>query len=127
MLKMRPKLPCLEDRLLLLTVFALGLRSIVKIFYGFDDSGSFMQNENENSQISIHIFAWRRHKSLQRLLRSLNRARYHGHRVPLVLHIDGEPLPSVIELAHSFRWPHGRKVVEISEERKGLPSVYQHL
>lgn len=73
--------------------------------------------------LSIRVFAWRRKQSLERLLKSLLKAHYHGHRIPLHIHIDGEALDEVAILAQEFEWPHGRKHVHASEYRKGMPAV----
>jgi len=76
--------------------------------------------------VSIHIFAWRRRKSLERLCASINRARYHGAQVPLYFHVDGEALESVLEYVLDFKWMHGRKLVQIRSKRLGMPAVLIH-
>lgn len=73
--------------------------------------------------ISIHIFAWKRRKSLERLCKSIEHARYHGHRIPLHFHVDGDPLESVVEFVENFKWRHGRKYVHLRDERLGMPAV----
>ncbi len=78
---------------------------------------------NYSVPISIHVFAWRRKKSLGRLLDSLQRANYMNHTIPLYIHVDGDPLNSVVEMIESFEWSHGRKHVHISEQRLGMPAV----
>lgn len=84
----------------------------------------FSAKHPQDHQISIHIFAWRRERSLKRLLDSLIKATYNDyHHVPLFLHIDGDPMAEVVEAAHAFAWPHGPKVVEVREERVGMPKV----
>lgn len=74
-------------------------------------------------KISIHVFAWRREKSLDRLCKSLLRASYSGHEVPLYFHVDGEPLDLVVAYVNSFNWPHGPKIVNIRKERLGMPNA----
>lgn len=85
---------------------------------------NFKLPRNESTiPMSIHIFAWKRRKSLERLCKSINRARYHGHRIPLHFHVDGDPLDSVVEFVEDFRWRHGPKHVHLRSERLGMPAV----
>lgn len=73
-------------------------------------------------KISIHTFAWRREKSLRRLFDSLLRAKYFGYEIPLYVHIDGEPLDSVVQyVERQFRWPHGPLYIDRRSERLGMP------
>lgn len=80
-------------------------------------------NNERTISMSIHVFAWRRRKSLERLCKSINRARFHNHKIPLHFHVDGEPLESVVEFVEDFKWRHGSKHVHLREERLGMPSV----
>ncbi|PJF16926.1 hypothetical protein PSACC_03264 [Paramicrosporidium saccamoebae] len=74
-------------------------------------------------RISIHVFAWRREKSLRRLCESLLRAQYSGHEVPLYFHVDGEPLNLVVNYVKDFKWPHGPKIVNIRQQKLGMPTA----
>lgn len=74
-------------------------------------------------KISIHIFAWRREKSLRRLCDSLLRAAYFGQEVPLYIHVDGEPLDLVVDYVEALKWPHGPKIVNLRRERLGMPDA----
>lgn len=74
-------------------------------------------------KISIHVFAWRREKSLRRLCESLLRASYAGQEIPLYIHVDGEPLDLVVQYANALNWPHGPKIVNVRERRLGMPDA----
>jgi hypothetical protein len=88
---------------------------------------SFQQYTSENPRtvsMSIHVFCWRRTKSLQRLCNSLLRARYLNYTVPIVFHVDGDPLPSVVAYLDSFEWPFGEKTIIQSPNHLGMPNVH---
>lgn len=68
----------------------------------------------------IHVFAWRRIYSLQRLLASLIAAQYDGALVELHFFIDGDPVDGVVTLAENFTWPHGPKRIHVHPYRVGL-------
>lgn len=78
---------------------------------------------DSSATISIHVFAWRRKKSLERLCKSLLEARYLGHDVPIFFHVDGDPLDLVVDYLNEFEWPHGEKHVEIRSHNLGMPDV----
>lgn len=84
---------------------------------------NFDLEQDRTVPISIHIFAWRRKKSLERLCKSINRARFHGHRIPIYFHVDGDPRPEVVEYIQSFKWKHGSKIVNFRPKRLGMPAV----
>lgn len=90
-------------------------------------SVSFIKHDLEKYQavnMSIHVFAWRRTKSLQRLCNSLLRARYLNYRVSILFHVDGDPLPSVVSYLESFVWPFGEKTIIQSPYHLGMPNVW---
>lgn len=114
--------------LVLLQVFQLDLLNFCREspvnYHGTSSMRKFKAIRNEQTiPISIHIFAWRRRKSLERLCKSINLARYHGHRIPLHFHVDGDPLESVVEFVEDFKWRHGCKYVHLRDERLGMPAV----
>ena len=58
--------------------------------------------------------------ALSRLLDSLNKAKYDGDTVPLIISLDKSDNMQVEETARSFRWEHGDKEVRTSSEHQGL-------
>lgn len=71
--------------------------------------------------LTIHVFAWKRQLSLERLLRSILKIGMTNCRIPLIIHIDGDACPLVINSAESFVWKYGPKTVDIKETHLGLP------
>ena len=72
---------------------------------------------------AIIVLTYNRPKSLRRLLNSLSNARYNEQNVVLVISIDYQVSKShneVQEIAKSFEWKHGEKVVLCREENLGL-------
>lgn len=80
-------------------------------------------HESRDLNMAIHVFSWRRTKSLQRLCNSLLKARYLDYKVPLIFHVDGEPLASVVTYLDAFRWPFGEKIVLRNPQHLGMPDV----
>jgi hypothetical protein len=79
--------------------------------------------------MSIHIFAWRRSKSLERLLNSLveplsSRALPQRTCLPLYFHLDAYPLDSVVDMVEEFQWNYGTKTVDYKDVPTGLPKVF---
>lgn len=71
--------------------------------------------------IPIVVVAYNRAKSVQRLLDSLNRARYERDDIPLIISIDrGENNQDVLEVAERFVWKHGEKTVVYQKENLKL-------
>ena len=67
-------------------------------------------------RISIHVFAWRRSKSLHRLLNSLLRADYTDQDfVDLHFNIDGNPSPKVLKTIREYEWIFGNQHVFIHQ------------
>lgn len=99
--------------------------------YSWIDNGIILDGKrssvrpNISVHLSLHVFAWRRVKSLRRLCRSLLQATYDRHQgIPLVFHIDGGYNPNVLDYIQSFYWPHGKKRVDIKKKHIGLLQVY---
>jgi hypothetical protein len=74
----------------------------------------------EKYNFRLHVFAWKRRKSLDRLLNSLVTANYVGFEVPIYFIIEGEGSPLVVDLIHKFVWPYGKKYIILREQRIGL-------
>jgi hypothetical protein len=62
-------------------------------------------------QLDISIITNNRHKSLQRLLRSLSAAHYYGDRIDLRINIDQPADADTLQLSQNFTWAHGRKAL----------------
>ena len=79
-----------------------------------------------NFRVSIHVFAWRRSKSLSRLLHSLNNAEYPYYKnMNLIIHVDGNPSMQVLDVLKEFKWKLGKKNMMIRQSDKimGLKNV----
>jgi hypothetical protein len=70
------------------------------------------------------VVAWRRLASLKRLTDSLLAANYHGYKIDLEFHLDGEAHPKVRKFAESFEWPHGKRLVKAQSKRIGLENIF---
>lgn len=82
-----------------------------------------MNEINIINSMSIHVFAWKREKSLRRLCNSLLMANYYGHVVDLYFYVDGGSLDLVNSYIKSFQWPHGKKYMNFKDKFMGLPKV----
>lgn len=69
---------------------------------------------------AIIVIAYNRDKSLQRVLKSLENANYPQEKVSLHISIDASNNPKVKEIADSFEWNFGEKIVDIKNENLGL-------
>lgn len=72
----------------------------------------------------IVVIAYNREKSLQRLLTSIENARYQAEDVRLIISIDKSDNDKVRKTAEAFRFSHGTKEVLCREENMGL---YAHV
>ena len=69
----------------------------------------------------IHVFTWRRAKSLTRLLDSLRDATYGAQaHIPLYIFIDGGATEQVVNVTKQFEWGHGPKRVVSRSRNVGL-------
>jgi hypothetical protein len=80
------------------------------------------------SWMTIHLFAWKRNKSLRRLLDSITNAEYPphsigNHTVSIVFHVDAGATESVIDMVQSFKWTLGKKYIEMYTTHQGLGKV----
>lgn len=70
---------------------------------------------------AIVVIAYNRPHSLERLLNSLTNAVYPSHdQITLHISIDFSEETGVVEIANSFIWEHGKKVVQCQPQRLGL-------
>lgn len=70
------------------------------------------------------IPAYKREKSLLRLLRSINEANFSDKDIHLIISIDGEPDPRVISVAENFSFKNG--TVEIVKHEANI-GLYRHV
>ncbi|KAJ3404667.1 hypothetical protein HDV05_007044, partial [Chytridiales sp. JEL 0842] len=76
------------------------------------------------SRLSIHVFAWKRAKSLNRLLKSLKDADYGDVRnLEMIIHVDGGATDEVLELASNYSWPFGPKDLVLDASNVGLQEM----
>lgn len=69
---------------------------------------------------AIIIIGYKRKESLERLLRSVERANYGGDTVDLIFSIDNSGTRIVEEYAEEYEWKHGMKIVRTFPQRQGL-------
>ena len=69
---------------------------------------------------AIVIAAYNRPNPLRRLLTSISNAIFPTGDIPLHISIDASDVAEVKELADSFEWKHGPKIVAITETHLGL-------
>lgn len=70
---------------------------------------------------AIVIVAYNRAKTLMRLLERVENAIYYEKNVPLIISVDySESNQDVIEVANSFQWSHGKKIVKKHCKNLGL-------
>lgn len=70
--------------------------------------------------LAIVVVGYNRPQCLSRLLDSLNRVAFDGHRVPLIISLDRSGNQAVLQVAESFTWNHGDKTVRTFPQRLGL-------
>jgi hypothetical protein len=82
--------------------------------------------EKSKNTLNIHVFAWKRGKSLSRLLNSLNNAEYMDDQALLIIHVDGEESEEVDRVLFNFKWKFGRKymIIQRNKSRVGLLKVF---
>jgi hypothetical protein len=81
--------------------------------------------QKESITIAIHVFGWKRFKSLKRLLKALIRADYTSANsdIPLYIHLDGGYTTQVETLANNFNWKQGPKYIMKQASQVGLQRV----
>lgn len=84
-------------------------------------------NINENkSKVALVAVGYNRLSSIQRLLTSLQNAKYEHDDIPLVISIDASGEETLYDYVHKFEWLHGEKYVIIQEKRLGLKEHILH-
>lgn len=71
-------------------------------------------------KIAIVCVGYNRIKSMKRLLGSLLNAQYPSNDIPLVISIDCSGNEELYDFILDFKWPYGKKYVNIQSERLGL-------
>lgn len=72
------------------------------------------------TDLAIVVVGYDRPHSLSRLLDSLDRMAFDGHRVPLIISLDRSGNEEVVQVAETFTWNHGQKTVRTFRQRLGL-------
>jgi len=86
---------------------------------------SYIENNDISKiRVEIHILAWKRSKSLSRLLKSLIEAENDKSTIfDILFHLDGEATSDVINVIDKFKWTSGEVTVTKEGKRIGLKSV----
>ena len=84
------------------------------------------ESVRKNEEIfKIHVLTMNRPKSLQRLLKSIEKTDYENDRVELHIHIDKSTDNDVcIKVAKSFQFSRGKVDFDISEQNNGLRNAW---
>ena len=77
-------------------------------------------------KMAIVAVGYNRPKSMERLLRALERAEYDSDEVKLYISIDHSGTDDVERMAEAFQWSHGDKEVRTYPERMGLKKHILH-
>ena len=72
------------------------------------------------ADLAIVVVGYNRPQCLSRLLDSLNRVAFDGHRIPLIISLDRSGNQAVQQVAEAFAWNHGNKTVRTFPQRLGL-------
>ncbi|KXS13682.1 hypothetical protein M427DRAFT_146489 [Gonapodya prolifera JEL478] len=81
------------------------------------------EEQKSDFDVVMHIFAWKRTHSLQRLLESIAGADYTGWEcrpIDLDFHIDGDAKLEVVLMVEAFSWTRGTKRIHLRTTRAGL-------
>jgi len=68
----------------------------------------------------IVAIGYNRPDSMERLLTALETSNYQGHQVMLIVSIDNCGNDTVEQVAKTFQWSHGEKIIRTFPERQGL-------
>lgn len=72
-------------------------------------------------KVAVIAVGYNRPASMKRLLDSIIAAEYDGNELDLIISIDrGEKQAQIIDVAKSFEWKHGKKIIRAFEEKQGL-------
>ena len=76
---------------------------------------------NESIRPAIVVVGYNRPDSIKRLLNSISEAFYPVEDVTLIISLDKSDIqPTLIDIAESFEWKHGKKIIKAQKERLGL-------
>ena len=75
---------------------------------------------NNNPEIAIVVITYNRPNSLQRLLNFINESYFDDDRVDLIISIDFSGAGECENVAKSFEWSHGAKIINAHQLRLGL-------
>jgi hypothetical protein len=84
------------------------------ILYGID------RRVCQMSKLAIVLIGYNRAQAMQSVLSSLQRIDTDRKDLTLVLSIEGEATQDVVDVANSFEWPFGDKIIVRHEQRLGL-------
>ena len=96
-------------------------------------NGAATRASLERQGLQVHVLAYKRPKSLSRLLRSLKDASYDGDPIDLHIHVDApaqaadeEQVAQVRKVAsvEQASWPFGTATVEEAREHRGLRDMW---
>lgn len=68
----------------------------------------------------IIAIGYNRPKSLKRLLNALNKVDYQNNKVLLIISLDYSTNKEVSDIAHTFIWEYGEKIIKTHSEKQGL-------
>lgn len=77
-------------------------------------------DKHNSDKIAIVCVGYNRIKSIERLLTSLLNSKYPNFDIPLVISIDCSGDEELYSYVQQFKWPFGKKYVNIQQERLGL-------
>ena len=78
-------------------------------------------HDEKNFEFIINIFAWQRYQSLERLLISLNNAKYPKNtNIDIFFHLEYNFTKNVFDLTKNFSWKIGKKKIIQYNEKRGL-------
>lgn len=72
------------------------------------------------NNIAIVVITYNRINSLKRLLNSLDKAKYNGNEITLIISIDNSGTREIANFANQFRWEYGEKIIIEHPKRLGL-------
>jgi hypothetical protein len=117
----------LISAIVLLFSLLLNVNFLVRIKNQSTSSSIVLSFRNDIYNLSestfIHIFCWKRYKSLKRAIESLNHRQKAGPELNLIVNLDGGYLLKVLEYVKSIKWDSGNLVIRQRQENIGIPQV----
>lgn len=81
--------------------------------------------ETDRTEFQIHVLTMNRATSLERLLKSLENAKYDNDKVHLYIHVDkSSNNEECISVAKKFLFSHGITTIDIADEKLGLRKAW---